>query len=232
MNTLKRFFCVLLAAIVMAVPLNMIVSFAASPTPVSIKIVRLPDKLKFYKGTDWDYGVWYQSDNPSGGTSFLWQSDPDLISFLYHPFGGPIPERGMIDMTGLNVEITYSDGTTKTVSYKETASGGVYKPNIYAIPYRGKPYFVGTNTIQIYFPSDTKHTASYEIEIINSVKPSREAGDVDGDGRVNSSDALMVLNHSVKIITLTDEQKKYADMNSDKLYNSTDALMILIKSVS
>lgn len=232
MNTLKRFLCVFLAVIVMAVPFNAIISFAAAPTPVSIKIVRLPDKLKFYKGSDWDYGVWYQSDDPSGDTSFKWYSTPDMISLLYHPFSGPIPERGMIDMTGLNVEITYSDGTTKTVSFKETASGAVYKPNIYAIPYRGTPYFVGTNTIQIYFPSDTKHTATYEIEIVNSAKPSREAGDVDGDGRVNSSDALMVLNHSVQAITLTAEQKKYADMNSDGLYNSTDALMILIKSVS
>lgn len=218
--------------IITAVPFNAIISYAAGPSPVSIEIVKLPDKLKFYKGTDWDYGEWLQEEDDNGDVWFKWIHYPSIISFMYHPFSGPIPERGSIDLTGLKVEITYSDGSKKTVDYKETASESIYKPNIYAIPYKGKPYSVGKNTILIYFPSDTKHYATYEIEIINSAKPERELGDVDGDDKVNSYDALLVLKHSVKNITLTAEQKKYADMNSDGRYNSTDALLILKKSVA
>ena len=232
MKLFKRFICVLLAVIITAVPFNVIVTLAANPTPVSMKIVKLPDKLKFYKGTDWDWGEWVQVDTGSDESTIVWRSDPILISFLYHPFSGALPERGCIDMRGLKVEITYSDGSKKTVDYKETQSGTFYKPNIYAIPYKGIPYFIGKNTIQIYFPSDTKHSATYEIEIINAAQPKRQLGDVDNNGKINSSDALLLLNHSIKIITLTTEQKKYADMNSDGLYNSTDALMILKKSVA
>ncbi len=232
MKSLKRIICILSALIIAVVPFNAVFALAANPTPVSMTIVKLPDKLKFYKGTDWDWGEWMQIENGPFDSLIVWRNDPTLISFLYHPFSGALPERGCINLTGLKVEITYSDGSKRTVDYKETQKDEIYKPNIYAIPYKGKPYFIGKNTIQIYFPSDTKHSATYEIEIINAAQPKRELGDVDDNGKVNSSDALLLLNHSVKIITLTAEQKKYADMNSDGFYNSTDALMILKKSVA
>ncbi len=57
----------------------------------------------------------------------------------------------------------------------------------------------------------------------------KTAGDVNGDGRVNSTDALMVLQYSVG--TLKKIDKDAADLNSDGKINSTDALMILKISV-
>lgn len=52
-------------------------------------------------------------------------------------------------------------------------------------------------------------------------------GDINTDGKINSADALLVLQSSTGVITLTDTQKLLADVNNDEKINSTDALLIL-----
>lgn len=52
-------------------------------------------------------------------------------------------------------------------------------------------------------------------------------GDINTDGKINSADALLVLQSSTGVITLTDTQKLLADVNKDGKINSTDALLIL-----
>lgn len=56
-------------------------------------------------------------------------------------------------------------------------------------------------------------------------------GDVNLDGKINSSDALLVLQHSVQKITLTGEDFVNADVDKNNSINSTDALEILKYSV-
>ncbi len=56
-------------------------------------------------------------------------------------------------------------------------------------------------------------------------------GDISKDGKTNSSDALMVLQHSVKKIELTSWQIILADVYADSKINSSDALEILKISV-
>ena len=56
-------------------------------------------------------------------------------------------------------------------------------------------------------------------------------GDVDGDGRINSSDALSVLRASVDLETLSELSRLRADVNSDGAADSSDALEILRSSV-
>lgn len=56
-------------------------------------------------------------------------------------------------------------------------------------------------------------------------------GDVDGDGEINSADALAVLRHSVGLELLGDAKFVLADVNSDGGVNSSDALEILSYSV-
>ncbi len=56
-------------------------------------------------------------------------------------------------------------------------------------------------------------------------------GDVNNDARINSSDALLVLQHSVKNIELKDDQFTAADVNADGNINATDALLVLQRAV-
>ena len=52
-------------------------------------------------------------------------------------------------------------------------------------------------------------------------------GDVNGDGKINSFDALLVLRNSVQMSELNTEEKLAADINGDSKINSLDALIIL-----
>ena len=59
------------------------------------------------------------------------------------------------------------------------------------------------------------------------VNSSSQKGDVNKDGRINSADALLVLQYSVGSAKLSSEQITLADVNNDKRVNSADALKIL-----
>lgn len=61
-----------------------------------------------------------------------------------------------------------------------------------------------------------------KTQIIAKVFP-----DLDGNKKISSSDALLVLQFSTGIKTPTDTQKQNADVNGDGRVNSTDALLIL-----
>ena len=56
-------------------------------------------------------------------------------------------------------------------------------------------------------------------------------GDVDADGKINSSDALLTLQKSVDLVELTSLQILAADVNGDENVDSSDALEILQYSV-
>ncbi len=67
------------------------------------------------------------------------------------------------------------------------------------------------------------------ISAFGIIASAKAAGDVTGDGKVNSSDALLVLQYSVDKSKPID--KTAADVNGDGKINSTDALTILKISV-
>lgn len=52
-------------------------------------------------------------------------------------------------------------------------------------------------------------------------------GDVNGDGKINSGDALAVLQYATGIVKLSSDALTIADVSADKKVNSADALMIL-----
>ena len=67
----------------------------------------------------------------------------------------------------------------------------------------------------------------YEETVYICVGGGPRTADINADEKINSMDALLVLQHSVQKITLTDESLDAADINGDGRVNSMDALIIL-----
>ena len=61
--------------------------------------------------------------------------------------------------------------------------------------------------------------------------PVLQPGDVNGDGKVDASDALLALQDSVDLVQLDGVQRVQADLNGDGKVDAQDALKMLQKSV-
>lgn len=162
-NSIKKTVSVLLSAvIVFAVCASY--SLAASPKITGLKIISPPDKTIYNQGDDWVYGIWEQSETERGAA---YPVTSPKISMTHNPGSGIYPERGMVDMTGLVIEVSYSDGSSEEIGYCETLlQSGFYSANILVSPKRG--YSVGTNIMEVYLAQDTNFYDTYEIEIIGS----------------------------------------------------------------
>lgn len=55
----------------------------------------------------------------------------------------------------------------------------------------------------------------------------REAGDINGDGRVDPTDAQLALQQSVNLVQLSDEEKKRADLDQNGTVDPVDGMLIL-----
>lgn len=205
-------------AIVMMMSLLAVNGSAASIK--KIEIIQTPTKTDFYQGVDWNYGYW---KFPEGDGFGVFEPRDGLITFMHGGgYFSKYQDRGVLDLNGLVLKVTYSDGKTAQLAYKEILySNGVISQNVYALP-KGGEYKLGENTIEVFLPEDYDVYTTYKINI-----HAQQMGDVNGDKLVNSTDALVILQHSVKIITLTGAQLKIADMNNDSAVNSVDALQIL-----
>ncbi len=167
MKLTKKIISVLLALIVFSGAFSCYIS-ASAASITGLKIINAPEKRVFYKGTDWIYGMWV-TDEENHGKCLLKESK--FISFTHNPGGGQYGERGMIDMAGLIVEVSYSDGSKKQIKYEETLlKSGFYKSNILFSPKDGKEFFIGTNIIEVYLSGNADYYDSYEIEITDKEK--------------------------------------------------------------
>ncbi len=118
------------------------------------------------------------------------------------------------DYSGLSVTLSYSNGTTDTVSYNNEPNRFRFQP-VGAIK-------LGSNTIKATI--DGKASVEFQITL-------RGYGDVEVDGLINSFDALSVLQYSVGLLRLGGFRLQYADVTADSTVNSSDALAILQRSV-
>ncbi len=76
------------------------------------------------------------------------------------------------------------------------------------------------------------NTLTNGATLTRSVKPNAETivyGDANGDGKVDSVDATLVLQHYASINQLTQDAQNAADVNKDSRIDSTDATLILQK---
>lgn len=208
----------LVLAFVLAFSCFAIQSFADAKTIKSLKIVTEPTKKVYYQGTDWDYGYWKEV---SGVLTFTPRKN--VIAFKYN--GGlysRYTDIGMLDLRGLVVEVTYSDGSKEQIAYQETISGGKVTQNIYFSPVID--FMLGEVEVYVYFKENTDACDIYTITLTDKASI---RGDVNEDTFVNSADALAVLQHCVGMHTLTGTKLQTADLNGDGIINSADALTIL-----
>lgn len=76
---------------------------------------------------------------------------------------------------------------------------------------------------QVSESSEDNNTASLNLTIL---PPSCNIGDINNDGKIDSTDARLVLRYTAGLEKFTNEQKKRADVNADGQINSIDALQI------
>ena len=127
-----------------------------------------------------------------------------------------IPVRGTAKLTAT---IAPADATVKTLVWTSDDSGiaSVSRTGIVTA------VSVGTTTIRA-----TSVDGNHSAEITVTVTPSAELGDVNGDGYIDSADAMLCLRYSVGLAKeLTEEQKRAANVNHDSFVDAGDAIKIL-----
>ena len=152
-----------------------------------------------------------------------------------------VPNSTVIDKPVRNIDEKIITVTFKvSTSAKNGATGQIIIPKE-AI--RRKDYLNGYTMCSVYTKDDILSDASpyvdgltYDLSkaVLNfkvSTSSSVTLGDVNKDGNINSTDALMVLQHAVGQKTLTGDAKTAADVTKDGNINSSDALKILQYSV-
>lgn len=83
----------------------------------------------------------------------------------------------------------------------------------------------GNNAKNSYWPEFKNYTI--KSDVTPTPAPSYTLGDVNSDGKINSNDALQILEYSTGARTFNANQLKAGDLNRDNKVNSNDALIVL-----
>lgn len=126
-----------------------------------------------------------------------------------------IPMGGTATLTAT---ITPADATVKTLVWTSD------DPGIASVSRTGIVTAVSVGTTKIHATSvDGNHSA----EVTVTVTAAPQLGDVNGDGYIDSADAMLCLRYSVGLEELSEEQEKAADVNHDRFVDAGDAIKIL-----
>ena len=133
-------------------------------------------------------------------------------------FGETKHEIPLGGTAALTATITPADATVKTLIWTSSDEGvaTVSRTGIVTA------LSVGETTIRA-----TSVDGNFYAEITVTVTAKAQLGDVNGDGYIDSADAMLCLRCSVGLAELTEEQKKAADVNHDGLVDAGDAIKIL-----
>ena len=126
-----------------------------------------------------------------------------------------IPMGGTATLTAT---ITPADATVKTLIWTSSDEGvaTVSRTGIVTA------LSVGETTIRA-----TSVDGNFYAEITVTVTAKAQLGDVNGDGYIDSADAMLCLRSAVGLKKLTEEQKSAADVNKDGFVDAGDAIKIL-----
>ena len=87
---------------------------------------------------------------------------------------------------------------------------------------------LGKNPLDLTKGSETMQIINYlEDAGVTVFYDGFESGDVNGDGKIDVSDAIMVLRNIVGLVELTPAQELATDVNGDGKIDVSDAIMIL-----
>lgn len=126
-----------------------------------------------------------------------------------------IPMGGTATLTAT---ITPADATVKTLVWTSD------DPGIASVSRTGIVTAVSVGTTKIHATSvDGNHSA----EVTVTVTAAPQLGDVNGDGYIDSADAMLCLRSAVGLKKLTEAQEAVADVNGDGFVDAGDAIKIL-----
>ena len=126
-----------------------------------------------------------------------------------------IPVRGTAALTAT---VAPANATVKTLIWTSD------DPGIASVSRTGIVTAVSVGTTKIHATSvDGNHSA----EVTVTVTAAPQLGDVNGDGYIDSADAMLCLRSAVGLKKLTEEQKSAADVNKDGFVDAGDAIKIL-----
>ena len=182
------------------------ISWCANQAGISTSVVK---KNAVASGNSCQFGekkYSFGSRNPQPGDILYVQNDSDSS-------GDHVGLAYKVDDTYIYaVEGNFGNKVATIKYYKDTGRQTYYSST--KILFYGVPDYSTGNAV-----SNTAPTT-----------PAVEKGDVNIDKKVNSNDALLILEYSVGKRVLSDTQKKAADMDSDGVVDSVDALAVLKKS--
>lgn len=129
--------------------------------------------------------------------------------------------------TGMNASEQTLTWTDSRVNYSWNPEYITTEPGVYEMTVT----VLGTElgVIRVIATSDNLGSTAPEppeLEIPDPPQPGL-LGDINGNGSVDVTDALLALRAAMGVITLTDEQIARGDMNGDGVIDSTDAILIL-----
>lgn len=145
-----------------------------------------------------------------GETKFMFGEHEPMVGDIVYVDNDSDPQADHVGIiTGVDDDYIYTiEGNTSA--------------RVYAIKYKRdtgvQHYYQDTKILFYGVPEYNLHTSA-EPEIL--------MGDLDGSGKLNSTDALEILNYIVGRRQFTGDQLKLADMDGSGTITSTDALMIL-----
>lgn len=123
-----------------------------------------------------------------------------------------------------------------TESYSFMVGSDISYVTLNAIPYSTgatvsgagkKSLDYGENSFTVKVKSTSGLVRSYTIKITRSGDSDLKLGDVNGDGKINVTDSLAVMNHISGKKSLTSAQKKRADVTGDGKVNVQDSVKIM-----
>lgn len=126
-----------------------------------------------------------------------------------------IPVRGTAALTAT---VAPANATVKTLIWTSD------DPGIASVSRTGivTAVSVGTTTIRA-----TSVDGNHSAEVTVTVTAAPQLGDVNGDGYIDSADAMLCLRYSVGLAKLTEEQRRAANVNHDSFVDAGDAIKIL-----